>query len=66
MYRVICDGKVIHDIRDEDYQIFSPKISLELNKTGNFDFEILPTHPNAGIIEKLKSRVSVYEDSEIL
>ena len=66
MYRVICDGEVLHDIRDEDYQIFSPKISLELNKTGNFDFEILSTHPNAGTIEKLKSRISVYEDSEIL
>lgn len=66
MYRVICDREVLHDIRDEDYQIFSPKISLELNKTGNFDFEILPTHPNAGTIEKLKSRISVYEDSELL
>lgn len=66
MYRVICDGEVLHDIRDEYYQIFSPKISMELNKTGNFDFEILSTHPNAGTIEKLKSRISVYEDSEIL
>ena len=35
MYRVLCDGKTLHDVRDEEYQLLSPKISLELNKTGN-------------------------------
>lgn len=66
MYRVLCDGKVLHDVRDEEYMLLEPKISLELNKTGNFDFSILPRHPNEGIINKLKSKISVYEDSELL
>ena len=26
MYRILCDGKVLHDIRDPDYQVLSPKI----------------------------------------
>ena len=66
MYRVLCDGKVLHDVRDEDYMLMEPKVSLELNKTGNFDFSILPRHPNADVINKLKSKIEVYEDSELL
>lgn len=66
MYRVMCDGKTLHDVRDEEYQLLSPKISLELNKTGNFDYGILDTHPNVGAIAKLKSRIEVYEDDELL
>lgn len=66
MYRILCDGKTLHDVRDEDYMLLQPKVALELNKTGNFDFSILPRHPNGGIINKLKSRIEVYEDSELL
>lgn len=66
MYRVLCDGKTLHDVRDEEYMLLGPKVALELNKTGNFDFSILPRHPNEGIINKLKSKIEVYEDSELL
>lgn len=34
MYRIYCDDKTLHDVRDEEYQLITPKISLELNKTG--------------------------------
>nr|DAV06694.1 MAG TPA: baseplate protein [Caudoviricetes sp.] len=66
MYRVLCDNKVLHDVRDEDYMLLGPKVALELNKTGNFDFSILPRHPNVDVINKLKSKIEVYEDSELL
>lgn len=66
MYRVECDGNTLHDIRDESYMLLSPKLSLELNKTGNFDFGILPSHPEIGNIKKLKSKVEVYDDGELL
>lgn len=66
MYRVLCDGKVLHDIRDQSYQVLTPKISLELNKTGNLDFGLLSTHPHVNDINKLKSRIEVYEDDELL
>ncbi len=61
MYRIYCDDKVLHDVRDEDYQLLFPKITLELNKTGSFDFSILPSHPHANDIKKLKSRLKVYD-----
>ena len=44
MYRIECDNKTLHDARDEEYMLISPKVSLELNKTGNLDFSILPSH----------------------
>ena len=46
--------------------LLGPKVALELNKTGNLDFSILPRHPNGGIINKLKSKLEVYEDNELL
>lgn len=61
MYRIYCDGLTIHDIRDEEYQIISPKLSLELNKTGTFEFSMLPSHPHVNDIKKLKSQLKVYD-----
>lgn len=66
MYKILCDGKTLHDVRDPDYMVLSPKISLELNKTGNLDFGMLQTHPHVNDINKLKSRIDVYEDVELL
>lgn len=61
MYRIYCDDKTLHDVRDEEYQLITPKISLELNKTGSFEFGILPSHPHVNDIKKLKSRLKVYD-----
>lgn len=66
MYRVYCDGKVLHDIRDPSYTLRSPKLTLELNKTGSFSFEILPTHPHANGIKRLSSIITVEQDDEVL
>lgn len=66
MYKVLCDGNTLHDVRDEEYRLLFPKLTLELNKTGNLDFDILQTHPNIGDIQKLRSSISVYENDELL
>lgn len=66
MYRIKCNDKTLHDVRDEEYMLLSPKISLELNKTGNLDFGILSTHPEIGSIQKLSSRITVYDDDKLL
>lgn len=66
MYRVLCDGKVLHDIRDPDHVLVGPKLTLELNKTGSFTFTIMPTHPHVNAIQRLKSRIEVYDDDELL
>lgn len=66
MYRIKNGEKTLHDARDEEYMLLSPKVSLELNKTGNLDFGILPSHPEISSIQKMRSMISVYDDEELL
>ena len=62
MYQVRCDEHIIYDLRDEELIIISPKLSLELNKTGIFTFTIPPQNPYYDYIKKLKSIITIYQD----
>lgn len=64
MYQVRCDDNIIYDLRDEDLKIISPKLSVEINKTGSFDFIIPPQNPYYDSIKKLKSIITIYQDDE--
>lgn len=66
MYQVYCDGQLIHDPRLQGYQLVSPSLSLELNKTGTFTFTLYPDHPGYGVISKLKSIIEVKKDGAVL
>lgn len=66
MYQVYCDGQLLHDPRLQEYQLLSPSLSLELNKTGSFTFTQYPNHPMAGLVQKLKSVIEVKKDGVVL
>ncbi len=66
MYKVYCDGALLYDPRVEELQLFDKKISLEVNKTGAFDFTIYPSHPLYNRIFRLKSSIEVYHDNYLL
>ena len=66
MYKVYCDEFLIHDTRISNLDIISPKLSLELNKTGTFTFTIYPSHPYFDKLKKLKSMIKVYQDDYLL
>ncbi len=66
MYRVTCDNVTLYDTRDEDLVLIDPKVTLELNSPGSFTCKIPPTHPYYNVPQKMLSRVTVYQDSEIL
>ena len=66
MYQVYCDGQRLHDPRLQEYQLLSPSLSLELNKTGSFTFTQYPNHPMAGLVQKLKSVIEVKKDGAVL
>ena len=55
MYKVYCDDYLLYADSHKDYKIVSPKLELELNKAGKFEFSIYPNHPHYGFIKKLKS-----------
>lgn len=66
MWRVYCDGFLLYHSKLEGLQIFDPSLELELNKTGSFVFTIYPNHPYYGLIHKLKSIITVYQDDYML
>ena len=66
MYQVYCDGQLLHDPRLQDYQLLSPSLSLELNKTGSFTFTQYPNHPGYGTLQKLNSLLEIKKDGVVL
>ena len=66
MYRVYCDNYKIYDSRLDTLKIFDPKLELELNKTGSFNFEIYPTHEHFDKLFKMKSIIKVYQDDYLI
>lgn len=66
MYQVYCDDNLIYDPRIDALKIINPKLDLELNKTGSFEFEIYPSNPNYSTLQKLKSIIKVYNGSELV
>ena len=66
MYKVYCDSYLLYADSHNDYKIASPKLELELNKAGKFEFSIYPTHPSYRMIEKMKSLITVYHDDSLV
>lgn len=66
MYHAKCDGQTLYDPRVDELKIHQPVVTLELNKTGGFDFIIYPSHPMYSRIKRLKSSIEVYQDNYLL
>lgn len=63
MYKVKIDGNTIYNSGiSSDLAIISPKLELEVNSAGEFEFTMPPTHPYYGRVERLSSVVEVEED----
>lgn len=65
-YKVYCDGSLLYHSKLENLKIISPSVELEANKTGSFVFTIPADHPYYGMIHKLKSIITVYQDDYLL
>ncbi len=65
MYIVKLDGQTLYDPRI-DLLIDEPKLDLEVNGAGQFDFKIYPSHILYDNINKLKSVIEVYQDGVLL
>lgn len=66
MYKVYCDSFLLHDDKLESLKIFNPKLDLELNKTGQFEFTIYSEHPYFSSLKRLKSIIQVFQDDFLL
>ena len=66
MYKVYCDDYLIFHTKLDVYKIINPKLKLELNKSGSFEFTIYPDNPNYNRLQKMKSIITVYQDSDLI
>lgn len=66
MYIVKSDDDLLYDPRVKELEIFNPKVSLEVNTTGGFDFTMYSTHPMYSTIKRLKSSIEVFQDNILL
>ena len=65
-YRVLCDGYVLHDSNLEQFTLISPKLGIEVNKSGEFNFQILNNHSYYDKIINKKSYIEIYENGKWL
>lgn len=66
MYRVLCDGYVLHDSNIEEFTLINPVLELEVNKSGQFSFQIAYNHEYYNKIVNKKSYIEIYEDGKWL
>lgn len=66
IYKVYCDGYLLYHTRMGSLTIFNPSLELELNRTGKFSFMVQADHPYYGLIQRMKSIITVYRDDVLL
>ena len=61
------NGEIIYSTdATVDSQIIGPKLIVEANKTGTFEFTVLPGDPHYNDYERLKTVLVVYEDDDVV
>ena len=66
MYTIYADGNVLYSpfLVEDGYCVLSPKLTVELNKSGSLSFVMPPTNVMYDSIQKLKSIITVTQDDE--
>ena len=66
MYTIYSDGNAVYSplLVNDGYCVLSPKLSVELNKSGSLSFILPPTNVMYDSIQKLKSIITVLQDDE--
>lgn len=66
MYKVACDGKTLHNDELHDLKISGGKVTLEIGKSGLFEFTIYPEHPYYENVKPVVSIIEVYRNEAII
>ncbi|MDO4377979.1 MAG: phage tail protein [Erysipelotrichia bacterium] len=66
IYKILLNGDIIHDIHIDKLKIFNPKVNLEQNKIGSFEFTIYSNHPFYNAVKELTSILTVYQNDTII
>lgn len=66
MYTVYSDKYLLYDSRLPEYVLTEPLLSMSANEPCHLSFGIPSINPNAGTITRLKSRIKVYRDGQLI
>ena len=66
MYKVICDGKLLHNDELQQLKISGGKLTLEIGKSGLFEFTIYSDHPYYENVKPVVSIIEVHRNDIII
>lgn len=65
-YRVLLDGNDILDPLDVRLTLLQPKLEMEINTAGSFEFVMPPTHTYYNSVHMFTSDIEIYEDGQLI
>jgi len=64
IYQIKCDNNILYDLREAEFNVEEPTLSLEISKVGKLNFTIYPDHPYFDRLNKLSSRIEVFRNEK--
>lgn len=66
MYTIYADDALLYFPGDEELSVLSPVLETQCNAAGTLAFVLLPEHPLYNALHKLRTRIRVMQDDEII
>lgn len=66
IYQIKCDDNILFDIREKEFFVEEPTLSLEINKVGTLNFSIYPEHPYFDRLHKITSKIEAYRNGKTI
>lgn len=66
MYTIYADDALLYSPGDEELSVLSPMLETQCNAAGTLTFVLLPEHPMYSALHKMRTRIDVRQDDEII
>lgn len=66
MYTIYADDTLLYLPGDEELSVLSPMLETQCNAAGTLTFVMLPEHPLYSALHKMRTRIDVRQDAEII
>ncbi len=66
MYTIYADDALLYSPGDEELSVLSPMLETQCNAAGTLTFVLLPEHPMYSALHKMRTRIVVRQDDEII
>lgn len=66
MYTIYADDALLYSPGDEELSVLSPMLETQCNAAGTLTFVLLPEHPMYSAMHKMRTRIVVKQDDEII